>query len=150
MHYGNHFNLCESYLSPFAVFPLTAYLFSVSPWDEIACLCQDGDCCWLKISSIANRPAQHLPKINSANDESKNKPVLICVICGARSGEGVQTSPCLRVPVIQLLYVPWAVPACLSASPGERVTPLHLILLSAALLLAGQIQYIQIVPREKC
>ncbi len=72
--------------------------------------------------------------------------MLICVVCGARSGEGV----CLRVPVIQLLYVPWAVPACLSASPGERVTPLHLILLSAALLSAGQIQYIQIVPREKC
>lgn len=85
----------------------------------------------------ANRPAQHLPKINSADDESKNKPVLICGVCGVRSGEGVQMSPCLRVPVIQLvLYVPWAVPACSSASPGERVTPLHLILLSAALLSA--------------
>ncbi len=62
MHYGNHFNLCESYLSLFAVFPLTVYLLSVSPWDEITCLCQDGDCCWLKISSMQTDLLNTCPK----------------------------------------------------------------------------------------
>lgn len=72
--------------------------------------------------SHANRPAQHLPKINSADEESQTSQcLLICGVCGTRV-EGVQMSLCLHVPVIQLmLYVPWAVRAFLSASPGDRV-----------------------------
>lgn len=94
MDYGHHFNLCETYVticccsSHSALTGLPIYLelcfhgVRLRVYVKMAAAVAENN-------TNANRPAQHLPKINSADDESKTSPcLLICGVCGTRVERG--------------------------------------------------------------